>query len=72
MKLDPKDPYAAIWLYLTRVRLGREAREALAGSASQMGLKTWPKEVIGCIWDRGQSRGVVRCGGFPMRRMIPD
>ena len=47
MQLNPKDPYTVIWLYLTRVKLGQDAKGELAKNAAQLNLQVWPKEVIG-------------------------
>jgi lipoprotein NlpI len=46
-QLNPKDPYTVIWLYLTRVKLGKDAKGDLAKNAEQLNLQVWPKEVIG-------------------------
>jgi lipoprotein NlpI len=46
LKLRPDDPYAILWLYLSRSRAGQDARSELEKNATQLKLATWPGPLI--------------------------
>ncbi len=46
LALMPKQPYTAIWLYLSRARMGQPDRKELAANAAKTDAAAWPAPVI--------------------------
>jgi lipoprotein NlpI len=44
--LNPKDPYAVLWLYLARVKAGQSATSELAMQSVNLDLTKWPGQII--------------------------
>src|ERR1700741_1656727 len=46
LELNPSQPYAVLWLHLSRKRLGEEDAKDLAQRAAKLDLTQWPAPVL--------------------------
>ena len=50
--LDPRNPFAVIWLYLAQARAGHTDRDALLAQARDLDLELWPGPIVAFLLGR--------------------
>ena len=61
--LDPTDPYAMIWLYLSRAKAGTDGKDELKTNAAGLTLSKWPGPVIRLYLGQSTPEDVLRAAG---------
>lgn len=69
--IDPKQPYAVLWLHMARARTGSDDAEELARNAAGLDQSAWPRPVIAYFEGRmnaAQLETVAATAGDPKTR----
>ena len=61
--LDPTDPYAMIWLYLSRAKGGVDGKDELKTNAAGMDLSKWPGPVIQLYLGQSKPEDTLQAAG---------
>lgn len=63
LRLDPTDPYAVIWLYLSRAKGGPDGKDELKANAAGLDLSKWPGPVIQLYLGQSTPEDVLTAAG---------
>ncbi|HXO02690.1 MAG TPA: tetratricopeptide repeat protein [Stellaceae bacterium] len=63
LQLKPDNVYDALWLYLSRLRAGQDAREALRGDAAKLDRSAWPYPIIAALLGETDETAVLVAAG---------